>query len=305
MRKTSMVRKVVICDKVEESVIRRLGLNFMVVDASQVPKLELGKVIADADGMVVRSATKVDAALLLNATKLRVIVRAGVGLDNIDVNQAERRGIRVFNTPKAPTNSAAELTVGLMFALARKIALGDRGVRQGKWLKDQIMGSELQGKNLGIVGYGRIGSKVGRIAACLGMTVYAWDILGPSVVSEPAKYAELDSLLANSDFITLHVPLTDETKHFINAASLSKVKRGAYIINASRGEVIDEVALYEALRNGVLAGAALDVFEKEPYSGRLAELDNVVMTPHIGSNTREAQARIGDEIVEILLRELA
>jgi len=300
-----MIQKVVICDKVEESVIRRLGSNFMVVDASQVPKSELARVVADADGLVVRSATKVDTTLLAGASKLKVIVRAGVGLDNVDTEEAKRRGIKVFNTPKAPTNSAAELTIGLMFVLARKISLGDRGVRQGKWLKNQIMGVELRGKSLGIVGYGRIGSQVGRIATCLGMTVLAWDILGPSVVQEPAKYTELDELLAKSDFITLHVPLTDATRHFVNSATLGRIKKGAYIINASRGEVIDEDALYDALKDGNLAGAALDVFEKEPYSGRLAELDNVVITPHIGSNTYEAQAKIGDEIVDILTREMA
>ncbi|PSN84609.1 hypothetical protein B9Q13_05145 [Candidatus Marsarchaeota G2 archaeon ECH_B_SAG-G16] len=298
------MKKIVLCDKVDEETIKPLKDKFLVVDASSFSKEELLKEVEDAHCIVVRSRTKVDAQFINRAKNLELIARAGVGLDNIDIEIAQRRGIKVINTPAAPTTSAAELTFGLILDLLRGISRGDRGIRQGKWLKNDIMGYELKGKILGIVGYGRIGSQVATYANCFGMKVYAWDILGPEIVKAPALYVELDGLLGSSDIVTLHVPLTNETRKFLNRERIAKMKNGAFLINASRGEVVDEEALYEALVTGKLAGAALDVFSKEPYEGPLTKLENVVLTPHIGANTFEAQRRSAQQLVELILQNL-
>lgn len=298
------MKKIVVCDHIDHEAIEKLGASFAVVDKSGANRDELLASLGDADCIVVRSRTKVDKELLDRAPKLRLIARAGVGLDNIDVGEAEKRGIRVVNTPEAPTNAVAELTVGLMISLLRGIVRGDRGIRTGKWLKNELLGEEAAGKTLGVIGYGRIGRQVARIASCLGMRVVAWDILGNKISYEPATYVELDELLASSDVVTLHVPLTAETRGFFGEALISKLKRGAYLINTSRGEVVDEEALYRALKDGRIRGAALDVYPKEPYSGPLTQLDNVVLTPHIGANTREAQRKAALQLVELISREL-
>lgn len=296
--------KIVVCDHIDPEAIVRLSKSFTVVDKSGADRRELLASVVDADCVVVRSRTRVDKEFFESAPKLRLVARAGVGLDNIDLEEAERRGVKVVNTPNAPTNAAAELTIGLMLALVRGIARGDRGIRMGKWLKNELLGEELAGKTLGVIGYGRIGRQVSRIAACLGMRVLAWDILGTKINYEYATYVELDELLRQSDIVTLHVPLTPETKGFFNASVISKLKPGAYLINASRGEVVDEEALYNALKEGRIRGAALDVYPREPYYGPLTQLENVVLTPHIGANTKEAQRKAALELVELITKEL-
>ncbi|MEM0119833.1 MAG: hydroxyacid dehydrogenase [Thermoprotei archaeon] len=298
------MKKIVVCDSIDAAAIKALSQVFDVVDKSRVSRQELLEAIADADCVIVRSRTKVDREFLEKASKLKVIARPGVGLDNVDSSEANRRGIKLLNTPEAPTNAAAELTIGLLLALFRGIVRGDRGIRRGEWLKNELLGEELSGKTLGVIGYGRIGRQVGKLAVCLGMRVLAWDILGETINYAPATYTPLEELLSQADAVTLHVPLTPETKGFFNAEMLSKIKRGAYLVNASRGEVLDEDALYRALKEGWIRGAALDVFSSEPYTGPLTQLDNVVLTPHIGANTKEAQRKAAIQIVELITREL-
>lgn len=298
------MKKIVVCDHIDSEALAALAKSFLVVDVSGSSRSELLSSVADAECIIVRSRTKVDRELFERAPKLRLVARAGVGLDNIDLAEANRRGVKVVNTPEAPTNAVAELTIGLIIALLRGIARGDRGIRAGKWLKNELLGEEVAGKTLGIIGYGRIGRQVSRLATCLGMRVVAWDILGKTINYEPAIYVELDELLSRSDIVTLHVPLTPETKGFFNASLISKLKPGAYLINTSRGEVVDEEALYRALKEGRIRGAALDVYPSEPYSGPLTQLENVVLTPHIGANTKEAQRKAALQLVELITKEL-
>jgi D-3-phosphoglycerate dehydrogenase len=194
-----------------------------------------------------------------------------------------------------------------MLCLARKIPLGDRGIKEGRWLKGEMMGIELKGKTLGIVGLGRIGSRVGALAKAFGMKILVYDVIQlpeQLIKSLEAEVVDLDTLLTRSDFITLHVPLTPETRHMINRERLAKMKKGAYLINASRGEVVDEEALYEALKEGRLAGAALDVFEREPPTSEVVKLPNVVCTPHIGAQTVEAQDAAGEMLAEKVIKAL-
>jgi len=295
--------KIVVCDAIDAEAIKALSQNHHVVDKSKASRQELLDAIVDADCVIVRSRTKVDREFFERAPKLKIVARAGVGLDNVDVSEANKRGIKLLNTPEAPTNAAAELTVGLLIALFRGIARGDRGIRRGEWLKNELLGEELAGKTLGIIGYGRIGRQVAKLASCLGMHVLAWDILGESISYAPASYVKLEELLSQADAVTLHVPLTPETRGFFNAEMFSKLKQGAYLVNASRGEVVDEDALYKALKDGRIRGAALDVYSREPYSGPLTQLENVVLTPHIGANTREAQRKAALQLVELITRE--
>jgi D-3-phosphoglycerate dehydrogenase len=298
------MHKIVVCDHIDQEAIARLSQRFIVVDKSESDRSALLASISDAECVIVRSRTKVDRDFFEKAPKLRLVARAGVGLDNIDVSEANRRGIKLVNTPDAPTNAAAELTIGLLIDLFRGITRGDRGIRRGEWLKNQLLGEELAGKTLGVIGYGRIGRQVAKLASCMGVRVVAWDILGQSINYDPAVYVELDDLLSQADAITLHVPLTAETKGFFNAQIISKLKRGVYFINASRGEVVDEDALYQALVDGKIRAAALDVYSREPYDGPLTKLENVVLTPHIGANTKEAQRKSALQLVDIVTREL-
>jgi D-3-phosphoglycerate dehydrogenase len=295
---------VVLCDRIDKEALEALSDKFLLKDLSDNSKQEMLTKIGDADCVIVRSRTKVDAEFLNHAPRLKLIGRAGVGLDNIDTETAERRGIKILNTPDAPTTSVAELVMGLMINLMRGIGEGDRAIRRGAWLKNELLGTEILGKTLGVIGYGRIGSQVGRLASCMGMRVIGWDILGVKVVQPPAEYVEVDALLREADVVSLHVPLTQQTKEFFNSEKIDKMKQNAFLINASRGEVLDENALYEALVRKRIAGAALDVFEKEPYTGPLASLENVILTPHIGANTREAQKRSALQLVELVTRHL-
>ena len=262
---------------------------------------DLGAKIGDYDAIVIRSATKLDADLIGRAEKLKVIGRAGVGVDNVDVEAATRRGIVVANAPESTVISAAEHTIGLLLALSRHIPQAHAALKEGRWERSRYGGLELAGKTLGVLGFGRIGQQVARRALGLEMRVVAHD---PFVAKE--RFRELgverletqDEVLAAADFLTLHLPLTAETRGAMSSGAFSKMRDGARIVNAARGELLDEAALIEALRSGKVAAAALDVFEEEPYTGPLLEIDNVVVTPHLAASTEEAQDRAGVIVAE-------
>ncbi|HWN20903.1 MAG TPA: hydroxyacid dehydrogenase, partial [Gaiellaceae bacterium] len=256
----------------------------------------LEDVIAGYDAIVIRSATKLTAELIERAERLKVIGRAGVGIDNVDVAAATRKGIVVANAPESTVISAAEHTVGLLVALARNIPQAHAALKEGRWERTRWGGVELADKTLGVLGFGRIGRQVARRALGLGMRVVAYD---PFVV--PERFRELGAehvplpaeVFAAADFLTLHLPLTDETRGFVDEAAIAQMRPGVRIVNAARGELVDEAALAAAVRSGRVAGAALDVFSAEPYSGELLELDGVVVTPHLAASTNEAQDRAG------------
>jgi D-3-phosphoglycerate dehydrogenase len=262
---------------------------------------ELADIIDRYDAIVVRSATKLTADLIGLASKLKVIGRAGVGIDNVDVDAATRRGIVVANAPESTVVSAAEHTIGLLVALARNIPQAHAALKQGRWERKAYGGIELASKTLGVLGFGRIGQQVARRADGLGMRVVAYD---PFVAAERFRELGVERLetpeeaYAASEFLTLHLPLTPETRGSLNAAAFERMRDGVRIVNAARGELLDEAALIDALRSGKVAGAALDVFSEEPYSGPLLELDNVVVTPHLAASTDEAQDRAGVIVAE-------
>ncbi|NYZ60248.1 hydroxyacid dehydrogenase [Candidatus Micrarchaeota archaeon] len=255
--------------------------------------------LADADALVVRSATKVTKEFLGKAPKLKIVFRAGVGVDNIDVEACKARGIKVQNTPSASTNAVAEIAMGLVIGLFRNLGRAHHSMKSGKWEKKALMGHEIERKTLGIIGCGRIGCAVAHKAHALGMKVVAYNP-PPRIDCAGVHYVELDELLAHSDVITIHAGASKETENIINAKSIGKMKKGAYIINLARGNMVDEEALYNALKEGKLGGAALDVYKEEPYKGKLLELENVIFTPHIGGSTFEAQDKIGAVIAEEL-----
>ncbi|WP_456366638.1 hydroxyacid dehydrogenase [Thermococcus sp.] len=288
------------------SVLREAG--FDVVYEEYPDEKKLVELVKDVDAIIVRSKPKVTKRVIESAPKLKVIARAGVGLDNIDLDAAKERGIKVVNSPAASSRSVAELAIALIFNVARKIAFADRKMREGVWAKKQCMGTELEGKTLGIVGFGRIGYQIAKIAKALGMNVLLYD---PYPNEERAKevggkFVDLETLLRESDVVTLHVPLVEATYHMINEERLKLMKKTAILINAARGAVVDTKALVKALAEGWIAGAGLDVYEEEPLpkDHPLTKFDNVVLTPHIGASTVEAQMRAGvqvaEQIVEIL-----
>jgi D-3-phosphoglycerate dehydrogenase len=293
--------KLLICDPTDPKAIaamREAGIEVDVRD--DITPEELEAVIADYDAMVVRSRTKVREPLIDKAANLKLIVRGGVGLDNIDVEYAQSKGVEVRNTPAASSNSVAELTIGYLLALARPITQTTASMKAGKWEKKAFSkGSELAGKTLGLIGCGRIGGLVARKAAALGMEVL-FHRRTPTEVPG-ATQVSLDELLARSDFISLHVPHTPETHHIVGADAFEKMKDGVYIVNCGRGGTLDEAALYDAIKRGKVAGAALDVFEdeKEERGRRLMELPQVIGSPHIGAGTGEARARVGEEVAQI------
>jgi D-3-phosphoglycerate dehydrogenase len=300
---------VLICDEVDPILNKILQDNGLRV--SYEPKItpeQIKERISNFDIIIVRSRTTITKEMIDKADKCKIIARVGVGLDNVDQEAAKARNIRVINAVEGAMNAVAELVLGLMLSLARQTARGDRSIRNGQWLKNELKGTELRGKYLGIIGLGNIGKRLGRLARALNMNIIGYDVI--PIDEEFAKEvglmkADLDTLLQSSDYISIHVPLLDSTYHLINAQKISTMKKTAKIINTSRGGVVDEDALYDALKNGLLGGAALDVFEKEPAIGnKLAELDNVILTPHIGAQTKEAQSLaaniIGEKIVQIL-----
>lgn len=270
----------------------------------------IAPIIGDYDAWIVRSATSATKELIGKGTRLKVIARAGVGLDNVDVAAAQAKGIRVLNTPGATAISVAEHALGLMLALYRHVPAADRTMRAGKWEKKRFEGRELSGKTLGLVGLGRVGQEVARRAIAMGMTVLA----NRSRVTRPSddlsalgvRVVPLERLLPVSDVVSLHCPLTDTTRNLINATTLNLMKQGATLIHCARGGVVDETALGEALRSGRLAGAALDVFPGEPVKGThpLAAFENVILTPHLGASTAEGQARAGEEVADLLIAAL-
>ncbi|MEM0085728.1 MAG: hydroxyacid dehydrogenase [Zestosphaera sp.] len=268
---------------------------------------ELSELVTDIDILLVRSKPLVTAEVISKAEKLKIIARAGVGLDNIDVKVAEAKGIKVINTPEAPTRSVAELAIGLMLAVARKIAYSDRKMREGRWVKKEAEGVELKGKTLGIIGFGRIGREVAAIASKgLGMKILYYDVYraSPEVEKElGATYVDLETLARESDVVSVHVPLTSETRGLVSEGLLKLMKKNAILINTSRGAVVDTKALIKALNEGWIAGAGLDVYEEEPLPPNhpLTQLDNVVLTPHIGASTEEAQERAGIDAVKKIL----
>lgn len=256
---------------------------------------ELRAVIREYDGLIIRSATKVTGEIIEAAENLKVIGRAGSGLDNVDINAASKRGIVVMNTPGGNTITTAEHTIAMMLALARKIPQATASMKAGKWEKGKFIGNELYNKVLGIIGIGRVGSVVADRALGLKMKVIAYDPFISHEVAEKmgVPLVSFDELLATSDFITVHTPMTKETRGMINASAFAKMKTGVYIINCARGGIVNEKDLYEALKSGKVAGAALDVFEEEPTNNmELISLPNVICTPHLGASTDEAQINV-------------
>ena len=298
--------KVIVADKISErgfALLRETGWDILAPAPAALPSE-----IANADGLIVRSATKVTAQLLEAAQRLRVVGRAGVGVDNIDVEAATHRGVLVMNTPGGNSVSVAEHTFALMLALARSVPQSNASIHAGRWEKSSASGTELRGKTLGLIGFGRVGTEVARRARALEMDVVAHD---PYVTPAAARELEvelvpLDDLLRRSDFVSLHTSLSPSTEKMIGAATLAKMKRGARLINCARGELIDQDALREAMASGKVAGAALDVFEKEPPAADdpLLAMENFVATPHIGGSTEEAQETVGVRIAEQIVEYL-
>jgi len=305
--------KILICDPIHPdgpSLMRKAGLD--VVENSSINADQLQACISDFDAVVVRGRTKITSSVLNAAVKLKVVARSGVGLDNIDVDSAKTKAIKVISTPAAPTPSVAELAIGLMLALLRKIPYADRTIKEGKWLKTELMGSELKSKTVGIVGAaGRIGLEVARIAVQgFGSKVLGYDVIDFKEKAQQIGLIvvdDLEELLGQCDIVSIHVPYLPSTHHLVNETSLSKMKKGAMLVNASRGDIVDGRALLMALKSGQLAGAGLDVFHKEPpvdpWEKDLISLPNVVCTAHVGAQTTECQrlesTQLAEQLIEI------
>jgi D-3-phosphoglycerate dehydrogenase len=301
--------KVLVSDPIAEEGIKKLRESGFEVDVK--PALEpqaLLQAIPAYDGLIVRSATKVTREVIGAAQNLKAIGRAGIGLDNVDLEAAKERGIKILNTPGATTISVAELTIGHMLALARHIPQATASLKSGKWEKKKFTGTELYGKTLGIIGVGKIGREVAKRASGMGMDLVGYDpyIREADVRDLGLKLLPLEDLLQYADYITIHIPLTPETKRFLSEREFALMKAGARLVHCARGGVVDEKALYDALRGGKIAGAALDVFEEEPpKDSSLLGLDNVIATPHLGASAREGQVRSGIEIAEKMIDALS
>jgi D-3-phosphoglycerate dehydrogenase len=295
--------RVFVADDVSDSGLEPLrAAGFVVEKKIRLAPDALREALADSDGLIVRSETKVTASLMEAAKKLRVVGRAGVGVDNVDVAAATARGIVVMNAPDGNTITTAEHTMALLVALARNVPQADSSVKEGKWERKRFIGVELQGKTLGIIGLGRIGRAVAARARAFGMKIVAHD---PFISPEEAKDLEiesvsLDEVFSRADFLTVHTPLTSETRGIIGVPAYAKMKKGVRIINCARGGLVDEAALYEAIRSGTVAGAALDVFEQEPPPANhpLLSLEEVIATPHLGASTTEAQEGVAFTVAE-------
>jgi D-3-phosphoglycerate dehydrogenase len=303
----SLNQSVLICDQVNPTLNEILEKNGLKITYKpEITPDQIAEQIANFEVVIVRSRTKITKDLIQRAEKCKIIARVGVGLDNIDQDTAKEKGIRVINAVEGAMNAVAELVIGLMLSLAREIPRADREIRTGNWIKKELMGTELRGKYLGIVGLGNIGKRLGRTARALNMNIIGYDV--DPIDEEFSKEvglmkADLGTLLASADYISMHVPLLDSTKHMINAEKIATMKSTARIINTSRGGVIDEDALYDALKNGNLGGAALDVFETEPAtSSKLVQLPNFISTPHIGAQTKEAQSLAANVIAEKIIQ---
>ena len=297
--------KVLVADDMSNAAVEIMTKAGLSVDVNTgLAPAQLAEIVGNYQGLAVRSATKVTADILAKATNLKIVGRAGVGVDNIDVKTATERKVQVINTPSGNAIAAGELAIAYMFALARKIPQATASMKKGEWEKKKFSGVEITGKTLGVLGFGNIGRQVAERAVGLRMKVLAYDPLIPAGASPPAgiEYGKFDDVVAKADFLTLHLPFTAETKNLFGTATLTKMKKGAYLINCARGGVVDETALYEAIKSGHLAGAGLDVFEKEPTPPLpLFELDNVVASPHIGASTKEAQGKVAVELAEVFV----
>jgi D-3-phosphoglycerate dehydrogenase len=307
--KLRKLAKILVSDPISEvalDILDHSGIEYEY--KPEIGAQELLRIIPDFDVLIVRSRTKVTKELIEKATSLSVIGRAGVGLDNIDVEFAKEKKIKIVNTPDALTNAVAEFTIGLMFCLARQITAADSSMRQGKWQKNDFTGTELRGKAYGTIGIGRIGARVSELAFALGMSIMANDIIPiPQNLIErlQIRVSTVEEIFTNADFVDLHVPLTKDTTHLANFEKFSLMKKSAYIINTSRGKVLSETDLIRALKEGKLAGAALDVFETEPLvQSELQRNTRVVLTPHIAGQTEESQTEAGRLVVELVLKNL-
>ena len=305
----SLNQSVLICDQVNtilKEILEKNGLK--VTYEPEITPEQIAEKIVTFEVVVVRSRTKMTRELVEKADKCKIIARVGVGLDNIDQEAAKEKNIKVINAVEGAITAVAELVIGLMLSMAREIPRADREIRNGNWIKKELMGTELKGKYLGIVGLGNIAKRLGRLARALNMNIIGYDVI--PIDEEFSKEvglmkADLDTLLSSADYVSFHVPLLDSTRHMINAEKLKMMKNTARIINTARGGVIDEEALYNSLKAGSLAGAALDVFEVEPATGnKLVTLPNFIATPHMGAQTKEAQLLaaniIAEKIIQIL-----
>ena len=298
--------KVLVCDPIHEVGIEKLEQAGFEVDIKPSISGEgLRNAVSNYDVLIVRSRTKVTKEIVEAGKRLRVIGRSGAGLDNIDVEAAEKKGVKVLNTPEAPAEAVAELTIGLMLSLARNIPLADRSMKERKWTKKNLIGWELRGKTLGTIGLGNIGEKVARLAKAFGMKILITKRTppAPALLKElEAEFVPLHELLRRSDVVTVHVPHTPQTHHMIGEKEIQLMKDWAFLINTSRGAIVDEKALLKALKSGKLGGAALDVYEVEPPEDWiLMRLSNVVCTLHIGAQTREAQKKAAVLIAEKII----
>ncbi len=300
--------KVLVSDGLEAEAVAKLKAKHQ-VDVSEPSPQQLLEIIGGYEAIIVRSRTKVTADVIGKAAKLKVIARAGVGVDNIDVAAATKRRIPVVNAPAASTISVAELALGHMLSLARYIPQGTASLKSGKWEKKSFEGTELFGKTLGLVGSGRIGAEVVKRAKAFGMRAIAYDPYLPPKAAEERGIQllpTLEAVLLEADFVSIHAALTNETRHMIGAPQFAAMKKSAYLVNCARGEIVDEAALGAALKSGTIAGAALDVFEKEPPTGSpVLAADHTSFTPHLGASTKEAQVRVGETVAEDVLRVLA
>lgn len=298
---------VLITDGLKDNGQAILRSSAHVDDRTGISPEELSQGIKDYEALIVRSRTKVTAQVFEAAKRLKVVGRAGVGVDNIDLKAAKSHGVTVVNSPKATSLAVGELSFGLMLALAREIPRADAGMKGGNWLKKELVGTELYGKTLGILGMGRIGAEVGRRARAFGMTVLGYDPLIPDeeITRRGAEPVSQDDLYARADYISLHLPLTDETRSMLDEQAFGSMKRGVRIVCVARGGIIDESALLAALESGQVAGAALDVFATEPPgASELVRHPKVIATPHVGAQTAEAQSRAAEDIANEVLAAL-
>jgi len=299
--------KVIVTDGLDEIGQAILRSSADLDDRTGISPEELLQVIGNYDAMIVRSRTKVTTEVFEATKRLKVIGRAGVGVDSIDLKAAKAQGVTVVNAPTSTSLAVAELTLGLMLSLAREIPRADAGMKNGEWLKKQLKGTELSGKTLGIIGMGRIGAEVAVRAAAFGMSILGYDPLIPAeeIERRGAQSVNLDDLYSGSDYISLHLPLTDETRSMVNEQAFAGMKRGVRILCAARGGIIDEVALLAALESGQVSGAALDVFASEPPGeSELVLHPKVIATPHVGAQTAEAQSRAAEDIANEVLAAL-
>ncbi len=299
--------RIILTDGLDDVGVNILEKEAEVVKRNAISTEDLKNELKDYDAVIIRSRTKMNRELIEAGTRLKVIGRAGVGVDNIDLEAAKEKGIVVVNAPSATTESVAELTLGLIFALAREIPRADASMKRGDWAKKEFMGTELYGKTLGIIGFGRIGSTVGQMAAAMGMRINACcDFTIPETIRIiGGELLMMDEIIERSDFIAVHTPLTEKTRSMIDAAMISRMKDGVYIVCTARGGIIDESALLSALNSGKVAGAALDVFEKEPPNNmELVAHPHVIASPHIAGQTSEAQRRASVDISKEVLAAL-